>query len=436
MRKREHKGYLHVLRNREFRGLTLAQMTSEFGDQISLVALSFLVFDRTSSAFYAALTYALGHLPLVIGGAFLSSLADRLPRKRLLLMCDAGRGLLMAALALLAGLAPLWVLFALVLTSAFLSQPFFAARSALLPDIFTDPGEYVTALSLGRVLFQLDQVLGFVAGGAFIALLSARGALLVDVATFGISFLLVAGWVRARPVSFGDGVVTLRLMVTDMVEGAKVVFGDPARRALVLLVAAMLVFAIAPEGLAVAYAHERLPHGTDGQVARAIGFLQAAGPLGMSIGAWGLARYIRPRRQADALLPLAVGCMLPLVVTAFAPPIWLACVVWALSGLLSGFSVMAIATFNLITDSSVRGRANGLAAASIALTQAAGLAIWGKVADWQGAASAVAWAGVVGVAVMVVFWLAWRGGAVIGTWRSALSASVTPEPEVSTGMPG
>jgi hypothetical protein len=430
MSKSQRKGYLHVLRNREFRGLTLAQVTSDVGDQISLVALSVLVFDRTNSAFFAALTYALGHLPLVIGGAFLSSLADRLPRKRLLMMCDAGRGLLMALLALLAGgIVPLWVLFALVLTSAFLSQPFFAARSALLPDLFEDSGEYVIAVSLGRVLFQLDQVLGFLAGGAIIALLSARGALLVDVATFGVSFLLVASYVRARPVSFGDGVVTLRLMVTDMVEGAKVVFGDPARRALVLLVAAMLVFAIAPEGLAVAYAHERMPDATDGQVARAIGFLQASGPLGMSLGAWGLARYIRPRRQADALLPLAVGCMLPLLVTFIAPPIWLAFVVWTLSGVLSGFSVMAIATFNLITDSSVRGRANGLAAATIALTQAAGLAIWGKIADWQGAATAVAWAGTVGVVVMVAFWIAWRGGAVIGTWRAALSATAETDPE-------
>ena len=57
------------------------------------MALSVLVFERTSSAILTALTYALTFLPALVGGALLSSLADQLPRRQVMVV-STGPGML------------------------------------------------------------------------------------------------------------------------------------------------------------------------------------------------------------------------------------------------------------------------------------------------------------------------------------------------------
>ena len=49
--------YRDVLRNSEFRGLVVAQVASEWGDNIARVALASLVLARTDSAFLAVLAF-------------------------------------------------------------------------------------------------------------------------------------------------------------------------------------------------------------------------------------------------------------------------------------------------------------------------------------------------------------------------------------------
>jgi MFS family permease len=54
-----------------------------------------LVFDRTGSAGLSALTYALTLLPDVVSGPLLGGLADRLPRRRIMVGSDAARAVSM-----------------------------------------------------------------------------------------------------------------------------------------------------------------------------------------------------------------------------------------------------------------------------------------------------------------------------------------------------
>lgn len=67
----------------EFRALWTAYALSVAGDQLAAVGLSVLVFDRTGSPAWAAATYAMTFLPDLTGGALLSGLADRFPRRRI-----------------------------------------------------------------------------------------------------------------------------------------------------------------------------------------------------------------------------------------------------------------------------------------------------------------------------------------------------------------
>src|SRR5215469_10177351 len=87
-------GFREVFVVPEFRALWAAQMLSVAGDQLARVALTVLVYDRTRSAFLAAVTFVMGVMPIFLGGAVLSGLADRLPRRAVMIVCDLGRAAL------------------------------------------------------------------------------------------------------------------------------------------------------------------------------------------------------------------------------------------------------------------------------------------------------------------------------------------------------
>ena len=117
----------------EFRALWAAQLLSVIGDQLARVALTVLVYDRTRSALLAAVTFVASIVPTFIGGVTLAWLADRYPRRRVMIACDLIRCALVLVMAIpgvpLAGLVTLLFLVTLV------GAPFTSARAAIYPDV-------------------------------------------------------------------------------------------------------------------------------------------------------------------------------------------------------------------------------------------------------------------------------------------------------------
>ena len=97
------------------------------------VALTFLIYDRTGSPLLAAVAYAAGYAPYVIGALFLSGLADRLPRREVMVACDVLRAALVAVM--LVPRMPVDALVALLYVTTMIQPPFDAARSAVLGDM-------------------------------------------------------------------------------------------------------------------------------------------------------------------------------------------------------------------------------------------------------------------------------------------------------------
>jgi hypothetical protein len=402
-----------ALANREFRGIVAAQVTSEFGDQIAAIALSYLVYSRSNSPFLAAATYAVRYLPLTLGSVLLAPLVDRLSRRRVMLVADLGRGAIAAALVVLTSIhgISVGVLIGFVLLGSCFTPPYSAARSSMLPDLFESGPTYVSAVAIGRILQQVDQVVGFAVGGVIVAVVSPRGALAIDAVTFVVSFLITAREVRERPAVLAGARPTLSSLVREIGPTVAVVLSSRSRRALLWLSGGALLFLIAPESLAVAYAREH------GHGAVAAGLLTAAQPLGIAVGAWVFINVVPARQQGRWLLPLAWGGAFVLTLTALVPPIWLTFVLWMVSGAMQCFLVATIAAYNMSTERSLRGRANGVAAAAIFIAQGLGFLLWGAVGSWRGAAAGVAWAGVVGLLIMglIRFW--WPAEDIAGAWR-------------------
>ena len=133
-------------------------------------------------------------MPTFVGGLLLSGLADRWPRRQVMIGCDLSRAVLVGLMAL-PGM-PLGVRVGLLFLVTLVSAPFTSARAALYPDILAGD-RYVLGTAVTLTTLQFAQVLGFAAGGAAVAFFGVRASLLADAATFILSALITGLWVRS-----------------------------------------------------------------------------------------------------------------------------------------------------------------------------------------------------------------------------------------------
>jgi MFS family permease len=387
---------------REFRGLVMAQVVSEAGDQVARVALALLVLAQTDSALLAAATFAVSLVPTFIGAALLGPLADRYTRRNLMLLADAARAAALAALALLAGLdASLWLLFLLLFVTELFTPLFEAARGASVPDILEKPQLVTVGSGLTRSLRLANQAIGLVIGGIVVQFLGSQNALYLDALSFLLSLLLIWSFMKARPATL-TGTRSIVTLVTDLREGWVLLVADRSRRALVFLGWAMALTLVAPEAVALAYTRSQGDSDTWG------GILMASIITGAAVGSVWVGRR-PPRRQLDLLLPLAIASCLPLLVTGLEPPVWIVMVLWALAGAAQAFLVPVMSFTTLLTPNEHRGRVIGIASAGFAALTAVGYLVVGQVADVTSPAFAVVALAAVGLVVLAVAVVVWPG---------------------------
>jgi predicted MFS family arabinose efflux permease len=96
------KGMRAPLRHRDFRALAVGLGISQAGDWLYNVALLILVLEATSSATWVAAAGVVRLLPYVLFGTLGGVIADRYPRKRVMIVSDLARAVLMAGLGVVA----------------------------------------------------------------------------------------------------------------------------------------------------------------------------------------------------------------------------------------------------------------------------------------------------------------------------------------------
>jgi MFS family permease len=378
-----------ALRDREFRVLWLAYLLSLLGDWLARLALALLVFQRTGSAALTATATAASFLPDLLGVG-LAGLADRFPRRRVMIVCDLLRAVVVAMMVLPG--VPVAALIALMYLVGLAATPFTAARAALTRDIFADDsGGYGQAQAVSTITFEVAQVAGFAVGGVLAALLGARGALAVDAVTFLASAGLVAVGVNARPAPGGGQGGWWR----DLAAGTRLVLGKPAAR-LPASLGWLTLFYIAPIGLAIPYARSQHAGGT------AAGLLLAADPAGAALGGFVISRVRSDRRQRQLMMALAVACGLPLLACALQPPITVVWFLLAASGCCASYFIPARTLFALAIPKANLGQAVGLVQAGLSVAQGVGVLAAGVAADYLSPLATIAVSGAFGSLVAVL----------------------------------
>ncbi len=410
----ERASYREVFAVGEFRAMWAAQVLSAGGDQFAQVAIAILVYHRTHSPFLTALAYALTYLPPIIGGPFLSGLADIIPRRQVMIACDVIRAGLVGLMALPAVSLPL--LCVLLFGTVLLGAPFSSARTALLPEVL--PGDkFVLGSAIGNMTYQTSQVLGFVVGAAVVVAINPRRTLALDAVTFGLSALIITLWTKPRPAARPHHPTRPSLWSITR-DGATLVFGDRTLRTLVLF-GWLAGFYVLPEGLAAPYA--RALHGGT----LTVGLLMAAMPVGTVVSALVLGRLVRPSNRLRMMGWLAILSCAPLIGCATSPPLGVVLTLWVLSGLGSGYQLAAAAAFVQSVPDSGRSLAFGLAQSGLLAAQGLGILVGGAAAQLIGPERVVALSGATGLGAATVLALGWTHlrGQVIAASRARAEAS-------------
>src|SRR5262245_15260059 len=162
-----------ALRTPDFRRLWLAGLISETGDWLLMVSLPIIVFQYTGSAIGTAAAFLIELAPPVLLAPLTGRLADRVDRRRTLLLVSLAQAAALTPLLLVHGRDDLPILFAVIAAQSSLAALFHPTKSALLPTLVARD-QLVSANSLVGLNQNIGRLVGGPLGGI---LLAPRGRL-------------------------------------------------------------------------------------------------------------------------------------------------------------------------------------------------------------------------------------------------------------------
>ncbi|MFC2108348.1 MFS transporter [Candidatus Bipolaricaulota bacterium] len=371
--------YEAVLRRPQFRRLWLSWTLSRLGDGIHEVALILLVWQLTGSASLMAVVAICSMVPSIalafVGGAF----ADRYDRKRIMVFCDAGRGILVL------GLVPLylvgWLNPVAICAFAFLAsslETFFTpAQFAAIPA--TAGSENVqTAQALIQATSRLTQIIGPALGAALFGLVGAALPFAANAASFSLSAIVLSKIVLPD-MSAQQG---NRRLTQDMRAGFAYVRDNQA--VMILLVMALLLnFGGAPLGIILPIFSEVL-----NSSAHAFGYMMAMMSAGMVLGFW-QAGTASVTGKLVVLLSVFVGlAFIALSSTLLLPravgQVVAYLIIFVLGVLMGMVNVRIGAIMQLATDPAYLGRVGSVGRMFSLIASPLSLALFGPLVDFQG----------------------------------------------------
>jgi MFS family permease len=318
------------------------QTISQLGSSITLFALPLLVYKITGSALNLGLQTAAEFVPYLLFGLLLGAVMDRVDRKRMMILVDIARAVVIATIPLMAALSHLsvWWIYGVGFVSSTLNICFDTGQFAAIPNL-VEQDDLVTANGRIQASYSGASILGPIIAGIAVAFVPLSALMLLD----GLSFLVSAFALALITLSFNASKDTPgeagehKHILQDVRDGLNYVLHHPVLRNISLMMALVNFFDTTVMSQIVLFGKERLL-ASDTQ----IGLLYTAGSAGVVVISL-LAGVLRKRwsfsRVALSALRIMGGFIVVLSLTRW---YWLALVCVALS---NGFGIL----FNINTGS-------------------------------------------------------------------------------------
>jgi MFS family permease len=371
---------LRPLRYRSFTLLWIAGFISNVGSWMQTVAVGALIISNTGSATWAVLVAAGAFLPIGVLSPIGGALADRLPRRPVLVIGNLAAAA--TAVALAAGVAAghdnPGALVALVTVQGSASALIGPFQQAILPDLVPH-AEFLAATSLNSAQFNLGRIAGPALAGATVAAFGYPVAFVANAVSF-LAVVVALAFVRLGPPG-GQPSGLLAALRSGLTAARR----EPSCRVAIGTIAVVAFLASPFIALVPVMAHHLTPGGGPRAVAQTTALLTTAQGAGAVAGALCLAplaaRLGRGRLLAGNLV------LLPVVLIAYgaAQNRWqgaalLFTVGLVYIGVLSGLTTLV----QLRAPQAYRGRVLSFFLVALGVAYPIGSLAQGPVIDWIG----------------------------------------------------
>lgn len=385
------------LHARNFRLYFTGQGISLIGTWMQRVAMAWLVYRLTGSAFVLGMVGFVGRIPTLALAPFAGVAADRWDRRRILYltqtlsMLQAG---LLAALVL-ADVVQVWHVLALAGLLGILDSFDIPARQSIFVHLIEDPDDLGNAIALNSSVFNIARLIGPSVAGVLIAAIGEGWVFGLNALTY---FSMLAALLLMRMPPHAPRQETTGVLL-NLREGFGFAWHFPAIRAVLLLIMASSFFAVPFVVLMPIFATEVLGGGPG-----TLGLLMTAQGVGALAGALHLAA-----REGNAGLGRLIGMAASLfgaglLVFGASPLLWVSVPALAVAGF--GLMVQSASSntfLQSIVGDGMRGRIMSLYTMAFVGTLPLGSLYAGWVAERIGAQPTVVIGGVVALAGAAVF---------------------------------
>lgn len=371
---------LRPLRSRNFALIWSSALVSNLGSWMQTVALGVLVFDRTGRPGWAGLVAAAAFVPMGLLAPVGGALADRLDRRRWLIVTTLAETFFAVILAILAGSHhdPPWALVLLSFLGGVSGAIGFPAYQAMVPDLVPSE-DLLGAVSLSSAQYNLGRVIGPALAGLLLLTKNYGLVFGVNALSFGavvIALLLV----RLPPPVRHPGAIS---MLGRIAEGARAARSEPGCRSAIAWISVVALLASPFIALVPAMAHVVRPSGWT--LASTTAALVTAQGVGAVVGA--LALPALAVRFGRATMLRAALFLLPVLLIAYAlgPNLAVTVPLFVLVGagyicVLSGLNTVV----QLRAPIETRGRILSIYMMALGLIYPLGAIVQGQVANVRG----------------------------------------------------
>ena len=376
-----------------YRLYVIAQFVSNTAGWAQRIAVDWLVLEITGSVTLVGLTIALQFLPTLLLGAYAGVIADRFPKRRVLILCQSVAGVLTLALAIIAitGNAHLWLVYALVLGIGVMQVFDGPARSVFVNEM-VGPRHIRNAISLNASNFHLGALIGPAISGALIVAVGSGWAIAINVVAVAIGICLLLA-MRTSELLVAPRVPSSKGQIR---EAARYVLAKPTLFWTLVMVAFVATFGMPMPALLAGMADTVYHTGATGY-----GLYNSLAAIGALVGA-----LASTRRSGLRLRTIMIGAMvygLMLITAGLAPfyPLFLA--VLPTIGLARLLYMTASETMmQLSSNLAIRGRVMAFWVMVVVGGQAIGGPVMGWFAEHLGAKTAMVISGAVPATAAIV----------------------------------
>ena len=384
-----------TFRYRDFRLLQIARFASIVALQVQHVAVGWQVYHLTSRQLDLGLVGLAQFLPAAALSIFAGHTADRFDRRKILVACNVGYGVLALVLAAYAraghtNVWPIYGVLALLGAARAFAGP---AGQALLPDV-VPTAELKVAVAWASSIWQLAMIIGpAISGAVYSATGPVATYLLASGMAFGAAITVLLMKVRTGRLETQETSVEVLLAGVKYVWNRKVILGAISLD----LFAVLLGGAVA---LLPAFARDILHSGPWG-----LGLLRAAPGVCAVVTALVLARYPLKRRVGIVMFACVAIFGAMMIVFGTSQSLVLSLVVLAISGAADMVSAVIRHTLvQVMTPQAMRGRVSAVNLVFIGASNELGEFESGVTAQWLGTERSVVFGGI-GTILVVVFWM-------------------------------